>query len=112
MKKIILGLTLFCLSTIYVANIEVTGTVDRIRTHNVDKHPYWKPPIFWFTFKEVSQAISCHTWNGKVLITAKSEAAYSMVLAAKMSNKKLNVQITNEKLQQNHSCTASFIDLF
>ncbi len=96
------------------ANGIVTGKIEYIRVHDGEVHPPWKPPIFWFTLKNVATAGACKQWSksGTVLFVMDTDQAYSMILSAYMADKEIAVRYDESlKALDANWCKASFITI-
>lgn len=114
MKKLIFLKALFFVfinCNVFAAAGHVKGTVQYIRVHNGDIYTDWKPPIFWFTLNGVTSAGSCPRWNGNILLVAKSEMEFSLILAAQASGKEIAARFddTARMTHSNSWCVATHI---
>ncbi|WP_431287713.1 hypothetical protein [Roseateles chitinivorans] len=88
MKKTILMSVAACLAligqTASAAEVEVTGQVNLVRTHDATSFAgVWAPPTFWFTLKGVPTADTCAKFaNGEVLFVGRDLQMMAFVMSA------------------------------
>lgn len=101
----------FTMNNISAASATVAGTVNILRSFDSS---YGSQDINWFNLNGVSNVTGCKNSEGGTVVRIKGDALgskqYAIVLAAKLSNRKIQVGIDPADLDQWGSCYLHWIN--
>lgn len=101
MKKVALLIigSLALSNTVYAVKFDVEGDIGQVRyiDANSTYAVVWRRFI-WFELKNTNITANCPKFNGeyRIAVTDGNEVAVSMILAAKMANKRVMVTVNDE----------------
>ena len=120
MKNLIYGMLLFLVlsSSVYAKRFDITGSIGLIRYHEASNHlsSSWKKHV-WFSLINGDKSPDCpKSWLSDkgylIAIPEGNEPALSILLSAKMSDKKVIVTIDDSvKFGSGQYCQLQYITL-
>jgi len=115
MKKTVLLVLAITSNHLSAQRFDITADIGQIRYHESSSTlaPTWRKHI-WFGLKNPNKSPNCYQYNGEFAISIPdgNDSAVSMLLAAKMANKKVIVTIDDSiKFPSGNYCKMEYFTI-